>query len=97
MTKNKSIKLCRICGEYYKTCGECADVVRNDSDWYNSEAKIQKVRNVKNNGGRKDTFVNQLYDRELRHEYVDQGVVSRRIFLVFLFVVVAITYFLFYV
>jgi len=124
MTKNKSIKVCRICGEYEGTavkgkvitfekhrnvCRICRnkyhknrredllDGVRNDSDWYTSEEKIQKVRKVKTNGGRKDTCVNQLYDRELRHEYVDGSVVNRQIFLGFLFAVIAITYFLFYV
>ena len=124
MTKNKSIKLCRICGEYEGTavngkivtfekhrnvCRICRnkyhknrredleDGVRNDSDWYTSEEKMQKVRKVKTNGGRKDTCVNQLYDRELRHEYVDSSVVNRQIFLGFLFAVVAIIYFLFYV
>ena len=124
MTKNKSIKLCRICGEYEGTavkgkvitfekhrnvCRICRnkyhknrredllDGVRNDSDWYTSEEKIQKVRKVKTNGGRKDTCVNQLYDRELRHEYVDGSAVNRQIFLGFLFAVIAITYFLFYV
>ena len=91
MKKNKSIKLCRICGEYEGTevngkiitfenhrnvCRVCRnkyhknrredkkDGVRNDLDWYTSEEEIQKVRKVKKNGGRKDTCVNHLYDRE---------------------------------
>ena len=124
MTKNKSIKLCRICGEYEGTevngkiitfekhrnvCRVCRnkyhknrredkkDGVRNDLDWYTSEEEIQKGRKVKKNGGRKDTCVNQLYDRELRHEYIDESAVNRRIFLGFLLAVVLIIYFFFYV